>query len=633
MLIAARVVLGIAVGIASYTAPLYLSEMASENVRGKMISMYQLMVTLGIVLAFLSDTAFSYSGNWRAMLGVLALPAVLLIILVVFLPNSPRWLAEKGRHIEAEEVLRMLRDTSEKAREELNEIRESLKLKQGGWALFKINRNVRRAVFLGMLLQAMQQFTGMNIIMYYAPRIFKMAGFTTTEQQMIATLVVGLTFMFATFIAVFTVDKAGRKPALKIGFSVMALGTLVLGYCLMQFDNGTASSGLSWLSVGMTMMCIAGYAMSAAPVVWILCSEIQPLKCRDFGITCSTTTNWVSNMIIGATFLTLLDSIGAAGTFWLYTALNIAFVGITFWLIPETKNVTLEHIERKLMAGEKVEKYRRLISRAGCAVHPALFSLIEIRHLAVEAFASFLIQPCCGNTHQERGMKTIGLLGGMSWESTIPYYRLINEGIKQRLGGLHSAQVLLHSVDFHEIEECQRRGEWDKTGDILAEAALGLQRAGAEGIVLCTNTMHKVADAIESRCSLPFLHIADATGRAITGAGMTRVALLGTRYTMEQDFYRGRLTEQFSINCLIPEADDRAKINQIIFEELCLGQFTEASRAYYAQVIARLAEQGAQGVIFGCTEIGLLVPEERSVLPVFDTAAIHAEDAVAFMLS
>ena len=208
-------------------------------------------------------------------------------------------------------------------------------------------------------------------------------------------------------------------------------------------------------------------------------------------------------------------------------------------------------------------------------------------------------------------MKTIGLLGGMSWESTIPYYRLINEGIKQRLGGLHSAQVLLHSVDFHEIEECQRRGEWDKTGDVLAEAALGLQRAGAEGIVLCTNTMHKVADAIESRCTLPFLHIADATGRAITGAGMTRVALLGTRYTMEQDFYRGRLTEQFSINCLIPEADERAKINQIIFEELCLGQFTEASRAYYAQVIARLAEQGAQGVIFGCSRFYAVVADDK----------------------
>ncbi|MCS5950729.1 sugar porter family MFS transporter [Klebsiella pneumoniae subsp. pneumoniae] len=354
VLLVARVVLGVAVGIASYTAPLYLSEMASENVRGKMISMYQLMVTLGIVLAFLSDTAFSYSGNWRAMLGVLALPAVILIILVVFFAEQPALAGGEGTPYRSGRSAADAARYLGKGRDELNEIRESLKLKQGGWALFKVNRNVRRAVVLGMLLQAMQQFTGMNIIVYYAPRIFKMAGFTTTEQQMIATLVVGLTFMFATFIAVFTVDKAGRKPALKIGFSVMALGTLVLGYCLMQFDNGTASSGLSWLSVGMTMMCIAGYAMSAAPVVWILCSEIQPLKCRDFGITCSTTTNWVSNMIIGATFLTLLDAIGAAGTFWLYTALNVAFIGITFWLIPETKNVTLEHIERNLMAGEKL---------------------------------------------------------------------------------------------------------------------------------------------------------------------------------------------------------------------------------------------------------------------------------------
>ncbi len=354
ILLFARVILGVAVGIASYTAPLYLSEMASENVRGKMISMYQLMVTLGILLAFLSDTAFSYSGNWRAMLGVLALPAVVLLVMVIFLPNSPRWLAAKGQHAQAERVLRMLRDTSEKAREELEEIRESLKLKQGGWALFKANRNVRRAVFLGMLLQAMQQFTGMNIIMYYAPKIFEMAGFSSHHEQMIATVVVGLTFMLATFIAVYTVDKSGRKPVLKIGFTVMALGMLILGYCLMQVEHGVVSRGISWLSVGMTMMCIAGYAMSAAPVVWILCSEIQPLKCRDFGVTCSTTMNWVSNMIIGATFLTLLDSIGAAGTFWLYTALNLVFVVITFWLVPETKNVTLEHIEKNLMAGKKL---------------------------------------------------------------------------------------------------------------------------------------------------------------------------------------------------------------------------------------------------------------------------------------
>lgn len=230
-------------------------------------------------------------------------------------------------------------------------------------------------------------------------------------------------------------------------------------------------------------------------------------------------------------------------------------------------------------------------------------------------------------------MKTIGLLGGMSWESTIPYYRLINEGIKQRLGGLHSASLLLHSVDFHDIEACQQRGEWDKAGEMLADAALGLQKAGAEGIVLCTNTMHKVADAIESRCTLPFLHIADATGRAIAAQGLSRVALLGTRYTMEQDFYRGRLEQQFAIECLVPEAEERAKINTIIFDELCLGQFSDASRDYYVQVIEQLASQGAQGVIFGCTEIGLLVPAERSPVPVFDTAAIHAADAVAFMLS
>ena len=230
-------------------------------------------------------------------------------------------------------------------------------------------------------------------------------------------------------------------------------------------------------------------------------------------------------------------------------------------------------------------------------------------------------------------MKTIGLLGGMSWESTIPYYRLINEGIKQQLGGLHSASLLLHSVDFHEIEACQSRCEWDKAGDILAQAASGLQQAGAEGIVLCTNTMHKVAEAIESRCSLPFLHIADATGRVISAQGMRRVALLGTRYTMEQDFYRGRLEQQFAIECLIPDADARATINQVIFDELCLGQFTEASRQYYVEVIEALAAQGAEGVIFGCTEIGLLVPVERSPIPVFDTAAIHAADAVTFMLS
>lgn len=230
-------------------------------------------------------------------------------------------------------------------------------------------------------------------------------------------------------------------------------------------------------------------------------------------------------------------------------------------------------------------------------------------------------------------MKTIGLLGGMSWESTIPYYRLINEGVKKRLGGLHSAQILLHSVDFHEIEACQSSGDWQQAGEILAQAAMGLQQAGAQGIVLCTNTMHKVAGAIETACEVPFLHIADATGWAISQQKMSNVALLGTRYTMEQEFYRGRLQQEFGINTLIPEQDDRQKINQIIFEELCLGEFSDTSRDYYLNVIDGLARQGAQGIIFGCTEIGLLVPAQMSPLPVFDTAAIHAADAVEFMLS
>ena len=229
-------------------------------------------------------------------------------------------------------------------------------------------------------------------------------------------------------------------------------------------------------------------------------------------------------------------------------------------------------------------------------------------------------------------MKTIGLLGGMSWESTIPYYRLINEGIKARLGGLHSASLLLHSVDFHEIEACQSSGDWDKAGDILASAAAGLERAGAEGIVLCTNTMHKVASQIEDRCSVPFLHIADATARAIQRANLQQIALLGTRYTMEQDFYRGRMRDAHGIETCVPDGEDRARVNQIIFDELCLGTFSEPSRAYFIDLIARMANQGAQGVIFGCTEIGLLVSQDQSPIPVFDTAALHAADVVDFML-
>lgn len=229
-------------------------------------------------------------------------------------------------------------------------------------------------------------------------------------------------------------------------------------------------------------------------------------------------------------------------------------------------------------------------------------------------------------------MKTLGLIGGMSWESTVPYYRLINEGIKQQLGGLHSAKLVLYSVDFHEIEACQASGDWEQAGQILADAALALKKAGAEGIVLCTNTMHKVAAPIVEQSGLPFLHIAEGTAKAIQQQKMSRVALLGTRYTMEQEFYRGPLASEFGIETLVPEAAERQEVNRIIFEELCMGEFSPAAKDYYQQVIAGLVAQGAEGVIFGCTEIGLLLKAEDCSIPVFDTTAIHAAAAVEFML-
>ncbi|TQI82165.1 SP family galactose:H+ symporter-like MFS transporter [Serratia fonticola] len=353
ILLVSRVLLGLAVGIASFTAPLYLSEIAPERIRGSMISMYQLMITIGILGAYLSDTAFSYSGSWRWMLGIITLPALLLFVGVFFLPRSPRWLASRGRNAEAKKVLEMLRDNTEQAKAELDEIRESLKIKQSGWTLFKNNPNFRRAVYLGVLLQVMQQFTGMNVIMYYAPKIFDLAGFANTAQQMWGTVIVGLVNVLATFIAIGLVDRWGRKPTLKLGFLVMALGMGTLG---TMMNVGMSTPAAQYFAILMLLMFIVGFAMSAGPLIWVLCSEIQPLKGRDFGITCSTTVNWIANMIVGATFLTMLNSLGSAQTFWVYAGLNLIFIFITIALIPETKNISLEHIERNLMEGKPLRE-------------------------------------------------------------------------------------------------------------------------------------------------------------------------------------------------------------------------------------------------------------------------------------
>ncbi|KZZ12180.1 aspartate racemase [Oleiphilus sp. HI0130] len=230
-------------------------------------------------------------------------------------------------------------------------------------------------------------------------------------------------------------------------------------------------------------------------------------------------------------------------------------------------------------------------------------------------------------------MKTIGLLGGMSWESTQGYYKAINEGVKNHLGGLHSAKIAMVSVDFAEIEALQMQDNWQQAGEILASAAVSVEAAGADGLLICTNTMHKVADAVQSAINIPLLHIADATGEALVHANVKTVGLLGTAFTMEQDFYKGRLTQHFGLKVITPTTSDRADVHRIIYEELCLGNIQTRSRKTYLEVIERMAAQGAEAVILGCTEIGLLVEQADTDTPLFDTTAIHARKAVEFMLA
>jgi len=229
-------------------------------------------------------------------------------------------------------------------------------------------------------------------------------------------------------------------------------------------------------------------------------------------------------------------------------------------------------------------------------------------------------------------MKTIGLIGGMSWESTVPYYRQINQFIKERLGGLNSGKIILHSLNFHEVQLLQKAGDWHAAGKLLAAAARSLEFAGADCVVVCTNTMHKVAPAIEAAVRIPLLHIADPTAEIIKSTGYSVVGLIGTRFTMEQDFYRDRLTSRHGLTVLTPSSADRDELHRIIFEELCLGKVIPESRDTYRRIINGLAAQGAEAVILGCTEISLLISQTHTRVPLFDTTAIHALHAAAWAL-
>ena len=230
-------------------------------------------------------------------------------------------------------------------------------------------------------------------------------------------------------------------------------------------------------------------------------------------------------------------------------------------------------------------------------------------------------------------MKTIGLIGGMSWESSAEYYRVINQETNRRIGGVHSAQCLMWSFDFDAIKHLQHQGEWDKLAEAMKQAAIRLERGGADLLVICTNTMHRLADAVSSAVSLPLLHIADPTAEKIKAAGLQRIGLLGTAFTMEQDFYKGRLQQNHGLDVIVPEEDDRRVVHEIIYKELVLGQIRPESLQAYREIIARLIDRGAQGIILGCTEIMLLVKEEDSAVPLFDTTTIHAVAAVDHALA
>jgi aspartate racemase len=230
-------------------------------------------------------------------------------------------------------------------------------------------------------------------------------------------------------------------------------------------------------------------------------------------------------------------------------------------------------------------------------------------------------------------VKTIGLIGGMSWESSAEYYKIINETVRERLGGLHSAQSLMYSLDFAGVEALQHQGRWDEAAQVMVDAAQCLERGGADFVILCTNTMHKLADEMQRHMRIPLLHIADATAEKIKAQGLHTIGLLGTRFTMEEDFYKGRLIDRYGLNVLTPAAPERDVVHRVIFDELCLGDIRAGSRQQYVAIMDRLVEQGAQGIILGCTEIGLLVHAEDSRVPLFDTTRIHAIAAVEYALT
>lgn len=350
VMIAFRVIVGVGLGLCDLAGPLYLSEIATTSQRGAMGSLYQLLKTTGIFLAFVSNSWLAPTNSWRAMVMVEAIPALVFMVVFLVLPKSPRWLMIKGRLQEALATLRPLRETEEEVRQELSAIAEQLKVKQDGWHLLKTSINFRRSIGLGMLLMIMQQFAGINIIMYYAPRILEAARFSASA-QMWCTALIGLLNMLMTLVAVRYADRWGRKPILYVGYSSMAIA---MAFMAIILGIGPTTMALQMAALVMILIFVGGFAMSAGPLMWVICSEIQPLSGRNLGLSISTGTNALSNLLVGTTFLSMMEKLGGSNTFWIFASFNALSILLLYFFVPETKGVPLETIEQRLMSGVRL---------------------------------------------------------------------------------------------------------------------------------------------------------------------------------------------------------------------------------------------------------------------------------------
>lgn len=349
MLVLMRFMVGFGIGLASFSAPLYLSEIAPKNVRGGLIALYQFMITVGILVSYLTDTAFTPSGSWRWMFGITFFPAFVMFLAVLILPKSPRWLMLRGETEEARKVLVRVSNTQEEVETEIREIEATLKKTHTIRDVLK-SKGFIKVLILGIMIQIIQQFSGINTVIYYAPTIFKMAGFITPLSQMWATVIVGTVNMLTTIIAIFYVDRWGRKPILYFGLTITSLSLLLLGYL---FHIGITNEVSQYLAVALVLTFIFGFAVSLGPIAWIICAEIYPLQGRDIGIGVTTATNWISNAIVVISFLTMVEASGIPRTFAFYGLCGVLSFVIVMMFVPETKGVSLEHIERNLIAGKR----------------------------------------------------------------------------------------------------------------------------------------------------------------------------------------------------------------------------------------------------------------------------------------